>query len=120
MTKKVAEVSTETPTEEKSMDSWTPADKENSKRKYGCEILVENGTWNQVTGKDYPNDARIVTYDLEGDIRYDLTRGNKMSNIFDMYYDKFGQGVVKKIEFGYGRVSPKLWGYKSPEKKKKK
>ena len=37
-----------------------------------------------------------------------------------MYYDKFGPGVVKKIDWGYGRVSPKIWGYKSPEKKRRK
>ena len=102
------------------MDSWTPSEKESSKRKYGCEILVENGTWNQVTGTDFPNDARIVTYDVDGERRYDLTRAHKMVNIFDMYYDKFGPGAVQKIDFGYGRVNPKLWGYQAPEKKKKK
>jgi hypothetical protein len=37
-----------------------------------------------------------------------------------MYYDKFGPGSVQKIEFGYGRVSPRIWGYKAPEGKKKK
>jgi hypothetical protein len=37
-----------------------------------------------------------------------------------MYYDKYGPGAVKKIDFGYGRTNPKLWGYKQPEKKKRK
>jgi hypothetical protein len=36
-----------------------------------------------------------------------------------MYYDKYGAGAVKKIDFGYGRISPRLWGYKQPEKKRK-
>ena len=36
-----------------------------------------------------------------------------------MYYDKYGPGSVQKIDFGYGRTNPKVWGYKQPEKKKK-
>ena len=52
---------------------------------YGCEILIENGTWAQVTEKNFPNDARIVTYIVDGKKCYDLTRGRKMSCIFDMY-----------------------------------
>ena len=40
-----------------------------------------------------------------------------MSNIFDMYYDRYGN--VKKIDYGYGTVNPNQWGYKKPEKKKK-
>jgi hypothetical protein len=37
-----------------------------------------------------------------------------------MYYDKYGPGAVQRIEFGYGQVNPKLWGYKKPDDKKKK
>ena len=101
------------------MDHWTPAEKESSKAKYGCEILIQNGSYEDVCTKDAPNDARIVKYVVEGEICYDLTRGNKMSNIFDMYWDKFREGI-KSIKFGHGKISPKLWGYKSPEKKKRK
>ena len=101
------------------MDSWTPSEKENSKKKYGCEILIENGTWAQVSTKDAPNDARIVTYEVNGLICYDLTKSAKAVNVFDMYWDKFREGL-KDIRYGEGRISPKLWGYKSPEKKKKK
>jgi len=101
------------------MDSWTSIEKETSKTKYGCEILVENGTLEQVRTKDAPNDARIVTYEVDGEIRYDLTRASKQVNIFDMYWDKFREGI-KKIDFGYGRISPKLWGYKAPDSKKRK
>jgi hypothetical protein len=36
-----------------------------------------------------------------------------------MYYDTYGPGTLKKIDFGYGRVNPKLWGYRQPEKKKR-
>jgi hypothetical protein len=37
-----------------------------------------------------------------------------------MYYDKYGKGAVQKIDFGFGTVNPKLWGYKSKDKDKKK
>jgi hypothetical protein len=36
-----------------------------------------------------------------------------------MYWDKFRENL-KSIEWGYGKVSPKIWGYKAPEKKKRK
>ena len=36
-----------------------------------------------------------------------------------MYYDRYGKGAVQRIDFGYGAVNPKLWGYKSKDKDKK-
>jgi hypothetical protein len=93
--------------------------KENLPHDYGCEVLVENGTWEQVTTKDVPNDARIVKYELDGKLCFDLTRGPKVSRIFDMYWDKYREGI-KSIDFGYGRMNPKLWGEKKQEKRKRK
>ena len=119
MNKEITEVSTETSVEKKPMYSWTQSEKDNSKKLYGVEIMIENGTLEQVKTKDCPNDARIVTYEVDGEIRYDLTRSQKAVNIFDMYYDKFGKGV-KDIEYGQGKINPKLWGYKAPQNKKKK
>ena len=88
--------------------------------KYGCEIILEKTTLEMVKDKSFPTDARIVKY-VENGIEYmDLTRGKKMVNIFDMYYDRYGKGAVKAIDFGYGSVNPKMWGYKAPEKKKRK
>jgi len=98
---------------------WSASEKECSKQKYGCEILIENGTWEQVTTKDAPNDARIVTYIIDGETRYDLTKSAKAVNVFDMYWDKFREGL-KGIRYGEGRISPKLWGYQAPKKKKQK
>ena len=119
MSKEVAEVPTKATVEENPMYSWSQSEKENSKKLYGVEIMIENGTWEQVNTSDCPNDARIVTYEVDGERRYDLTRSQKAVNIFDMYYDKFGQGI-KNIEYGQGRINPKLWGYKAPQGKKKK
>ena len=36
-----------------------------------------------------------------------------------MYYDKFGKDL-KSISFGMGKISAKLWGYKSKDTKGKK
>ena len=88
--------------------------------KYGCEILLERTTMDKVKDKSFPTDARIMRYVINSKEYIDLKRGKKMSNIFDMYYDRFGPGAVKAIDFGYGSVNPKMWGYKAPEKKKRK
>jgi hypothetical protein len=103
---------------EKHMDSWTPAEKETCKSRYGCEILIQGGSYSEVSTKDCPNDAHIVKYMIDDKICFDLTRGSKIK-LFDMYWDKFRENL-KSIEFGYGRINPKLWGYKTPEKKKRK
>ena len=86
---------------------------------YGCEILLEKTTLNKVKDPSFPNDAYLIWYIVDGEEHMDLTRCPKRVNLFDMYYDKYGPGAVQKIDFGYGRVNPKLWGYKQPEKKKK-
>ena len=86
---------------------------------YGCEVLLQDTTLDKVKDSSFPNDAYLIWYDSDGTKRLDLVRGTRV-RIFDMYYDKYGPGVVQKIDFGYGRTNPKLWGYKQPEKKKKK
>ena len=42
---------------------WTPSEKESLKEQYGCEILVENGSLDEVSTSDAPSDAWIVTYE---------------------------------------------------------
>ena len=86
---------------------------------YGCEILLEDTTLERAKDPSYPTDAYLIWYNYNKETRLDLVRGTRV-RIFDMYYDKYGLGAVQKIDFGYGRVSPKLWGYKQPEKKKRK
>ena len=86
---------------------------------YGCEILLEKTTLDKAKDSSFPNDAYLIWYISDDKECIDLTRATKRVNLFDMYYDKYGPGAVQKIDFGYGRVNPKLWGYKQPEKKKK-
>lgn len=100
------------------MDHWTPAEKETCKSRYGCDIMIENGSYAEVCTKDAPNDAYIIKYTVDDKICFDLTRGSRI-RLFDMYWDKF-RNNLKSIDFGYGRVNPKLWGYQAPQKKKRK
>ena len=100
---------------------WTPSEKESLKEQYGCEILVENGSLDEVMTTEAPSDAWIVTYEIDGTVHRDLTRGTRVK-LFDMYYDKFKMGI-KIIDYGKGTIKPALWGYQSataPKKKKKK
>ena len=100
---------------------WTPSEKESLKEQYGCEILVENGSLDEVMTTDAPSDAWIVTYEIDDAVHRDLTRGTRVK-LFDMYYDKFKMGV-KIIDYGKGTIKPALWGYnntKTPKKKKRK
>ena len=86
---------------------------------YSCQILQEKTTLEAANDKSLPNDARLVWYVVNGVEYIDLTRCRKTVELFDMYYDKYGKGAVQRIDFGYGQVNPKLWGYKSKDKKKK-
>ena len=86
---------------------------------YSCEILQEKTTQEKANDRKLPSDAFNVTYIVEGETRLDVTRSGKMVNIFDMYYDRYGKGSVQKIDYGHGTVNPSQWGYKVPEKKRK-
>ena len=86
---------------------------------YSCEILQEKTTQEKANDRKLPSDAFNVTYIVEGETRLDVTRSGKMVNVFDMYYDRYGKGSVQKIDYGHGTVNPSQYGYKVPEKKRK-
>jgi hypothetical protein len=104
---------------EKEMAQWTPEEKKETSSRYGCEILFERATLAQVKDPSLPSDAYLIFYRIDNETYMDLCRGRRVK-VFDLYYDKFGPGSVQKIDFGYGRVSPRIWGYKAPDGKKKK
>jgi hypothetical protein len=104
---------------EEEIMQWTTEEKKETSSRYGCEILFERTTLSQVKDPSLPNDAYLILYRVNDETYVDLCRGTRVK-IFDMYYDKFGPGSVQKIDFGYGRVSPKVWGYRAPEKKRRK
>jgi len=122
MTNETKEVS-ELKKPEKKVSLWSTEEANNIKSVYGCELLVENGSLQDVNAVEYPTDAYIVSYAVFesgklGETKYDLTRGTK-TNLFDMYYDKFKQGL-KDIQYGKGTISPKVWGHRSKQAGKKK
>lgn len=86
---------------------------------YGCEVLLEKTTLEKAKDTSFPNDAYLIWYSINEEKYIDLVRGTRV-RIFDMYYDRFGSDSIQKIDFGYGRTNPKLWGIKQPEKKKRK
>ena len=96
--------------EEKQEDKFAPSE-------YSCEIILEKTTADKANDRKLPSDAFNVYYTVDGEDRLDVTRSGKKVNIFDMYYDRYGN--VKKIDYGHGTVNPSQWGYKKPEKKKK-
>lgn len=86
-------------------------------RDYGCQILLEKTTTEKANDSSFPTDSYLIWYLEKGKNYLDLTRCDKMVNIFDFYYDKYGKDSVQKIDFAYGRVSPKIWNIQKPEKK---
>ena len=98
--------------EEKQEVKFNPAD-------YWCDIILEKTTQEKSLDRSLPTDAFNVTYVVEGQTYLDVTRSEKMMNVFDMYYDRYGKDAVQKIDYGHGTTRPNLWGIKPPEKKKR-
>ena len=84
---------------------------------YSCEILLEKTTPEKAKDSSFPTDAYNVTYTVDGEDRLDVCRSAKMSNIFDLYFDKYGP-CMKKISYGSGTIPPNRFGLKPPPKKK--
>lgn len=105
--------------EKKKMAESKKREKQILPHEYGCEILLEKTKVEESKDPSFPNDAYLIWYIVDGEECIDLTRGTRV-RIFDMYYDKYGPGAVRKIDFGYGRMNPKMWGYQKSEKKKRK
>ena len=102
-------------TEEKKEEvKFNPAD-------YWCDIILEKTTWEKARDRSLPTDAFNVTYMVEGTEHLDVTRSEKMVNVFDLYYDRYGKGAFQSITYGHGTIRPNLWGVKAtPPKKGKK
>ena len=99
--------------EKKEEVKFNPAD-------YWCDIILEKTTREKADDRSLPTDAFNVTYVVEGETRLDVTRSEKMMNVFDLYYDRYGKGAVQKITYGHGTIRPNLWGLKKPPERKRK
>jgi len=107
-------------TEEKEMANYGSEETKINPSDYDCQIILEKTTIEIANDKSFPTDARLIWYIVDGVEYMDLTRCNKVSKMFDMYYDRYGKGSVQRIDFGYGSINPRLWGHKPKEQKKRK
>jgi hypothetical protein len=117
MTEKV-EAQKELKEKPKPKSAWSSDEKKLIGTNYGCQLIAEDATDDQLKDKNYPTDTMVVSYQNEGKVLKDLCRGSQVK-IFDLYFDKFGKDSVKAIDFGKGTLKPSQWGYKPPEKKRK-
>lgn len=101
------------------MAEWTKEEKIQINLNYGCELIYEKATIEQIKDTTSPSDAYLVYYKIDDNSYIDVCRGRKRVDIFDLYYDKYKEKKVTKIDFGYGRVNPRLWGVQGKESKKK-
>lgn len=115
----MSEEKEKTSNKENLKEFWSNHERETSKSRYGCEILQERCVKQDAKNKQLPLDSYLVTYVIDGNTSYDIVKTNKKVNIFDMYYDKFGN-CIKSIEWTDGTINPRLWGYKPPQTKKRK
>lgn len=105
--------------------NWTEEERNDCKKR-DVNIFILNTTPADIVemDADLPTDTHIIEYVVDGETTYDAIRAYKKSNVFDEYYDKFKRdnlnGTVVAITNGYGRIRPKLYGYKAPETSKKK
>ena len=100
--------------------NWTDYDKELLKRK-DVIIFKQNMIEKEMNHSELPTDIHLVEYSQNGQAYTDAVRAVKMSDIFDVYYDKLktlGGGVVTRIRSGFGNIKPKL--YNPPKKQNKK
>ena len=100
--------------QEKEMAEWSKEEKETLIQSYGCNLVLEKATPEQIKDKSLPSDTLQVVYRLNDQVYTDLCRGKRV-DVFDLYYDKFGKGALIRIEWAYGQVNPKLW---APKKKR--
>ena len=83
---------------------------------YSCEVILEKTTQETANDRKLPSDAFNVFYVVKGEERLDVTRSGKMANVFDFYYDKYGN--VKKIDYGQGTVNPSMWDTNNQRKRR--
>ena len=105
---------------DRSIDTvWSKQEKEKI-RGWGVKILHEKCDKFMAESKQLPLDSYLVTYEVNGTTLYDIVQCSAKVKIFDAYYDKFGQGVLKSIVWTSGTVNPKLYGATKPDDAKKK
>ena len=83
----------------------------------GINIIQTNCTPEDAKDTSLPRDSYLVTYGDNGVEKYDIVQGLKL-DIFDQYWDKYGNFIG--MVWTEGTANPKMWGYQSPQTKKRK
>ena len=86
-------------------------------------VLHEKCEKDKAEDKKLPSDSYLVTYKVEEDLKYDVTRAGSQLELFDHYYDTYKN--VQGIAWTKGIVRPRTFEgstqqTKSPTKRKKK
>ena len=104
--------------------NWTDEERRNAQRG-DVNIFILNTTPAVIKemDKELPTDTHIIEYVIDGETSYDAIRAYKMSDIFNVYHDKFRRDDITadivSIKSGYGVIKPKLYGYVAVESSKK-
>ena len=83
------------------------------------KILYENCQAKDASDTSLPYTSYLVEYVKDGKVQYDVSVGDKKSELFDYYWDKYKQDL-KKIDNTGGLVNPNRWDIsmlKKPERK---
>ena len=81
------------------------------KEKNKIQIVDQEINLKTFADNHLPSDCHVVTYIVDGTTAYDVVRAYTMADIFDAYYDKLkGKGELLKIQSGYGKIRPNLYG----------
>ena len=84
-------------------------------------VLHEKCEKDKADDKKLPSDSFLVTYKVEEDIKYDVTRAGSQLELFDHYYDTYKN--VQGIACTKGIVTPRTYdgtNNPTPPKKRKK
>ena len=99
--------------------AWTTTELESNVRR---EVIIhqEDIASKTFDDKGLPTDIHLVEYERFSTLYVDMVRAGKMSDIFDVYYDKLkasGGGEIKSITSGFGTIKPKLYTGDQKDKK---
>ena len=85
-------------------------------------VIHEKCERDKAEDKKLPSDSFLVSYKVEDEVKYDVTRAGTQLELFDHYYDTYKN--VQGIAWTKGIVSPRTYDgpskAKKPERKKRK
>ena len=81
--------------------------------------LHENCNPQEDNNTKLPYTAYLIWYKVEEEIRYDIAMGDKQSDIFDTYWDKYGKDGFIGMKQSEGRIQPNRWNVAPPPPKRR-